>query len=160
MCHVVGVPAAPGHIQHATNINKIKQHTHKHHQHHQPPRRQRQDVALQLLGNLFEYFLAKRKGQQDARLTILGATSGDTGECRACGCWRGGGGAPSVPINLIMHTHKQEQKHRNNNNAMPPGSAAIEGLRGKKNVQLFILYPKGRVSDVQERQMTTVGAFF
>jgi len=36
-------------------------------------------VALQLLGNLFEYFLAKRKGQPDGHLTILGATSGDTG---------------------------------------------------------------------------------
>jgi len=40
-------------------------------------------VALQLLGNLFEYFLAKRKGQADGHLTILGATSGDTGACRA-----------------------------------------------------------------------------
>ena len=38
------------------------------------------DVALQLLGNLFEYFLAKRKGQPDGHLTILGATSGDTGK--------------------------------------------------------------------------------
>lgn len=47
-------------------------HTHT----HTPP----QDVALQFLGNLFEYFLAKRKGQESARLTILGATSGDTGE--------------------------------------------------------------------------------
>lgn len=37
-----------------------------------------------------------------------------------------------------------------------PGSAAIHGLRGKKNVQVFILYPKGRVSEVQEKQMTTV----
>lgn len=36
------------------------------------------------------------------------------------------------------------------------GSAAIHGLRGKKNVQVFILYPKGRVSEVQERQMTSV----
>lgn len=71
------------------------------------------DVALQFLGNLFEYFLSKRKGA-DARLTILGATSGDT------------------------------------------GSAAIHGLRGKKNVHVFILYPKGRVSEIQERQMTTV----
>jgi hypothetical protein len=34
----------------------------------------------QFLGNLFEYFLSKRKGA-DARLTILGATSGDTGAC-------------------------------------------------------------------------------
>ncbi|MGK5092662.1 threonine synthase [Deltaproteobacteria bacterium TL4] len=68
------------------------------------------DVALQLLGNLFEYFLVGR----GHRLTVLGATSGDT------------------------------------------GSAAIYGLRGKKNVDVFMLHPKGRVSPVQERQMTTV----
>lgn len=36
------------------------------------------------------------------------------------------------------------------------GSAAIYGLRGKKNINVFMLYPKGRVSDVQEKQMTTV----
>lgn len=71
------------------------------------------DVALQLLGNLFEYFLSKRTGA-DGHLTILGATSGDT------------------------------------------GSAAIYGLRGKANVRCFILYPKGRTSAIQERQMTTV----
>mmetsp|Transcript_35239 Transcript_35239/g.110934 ORF Transcript_35239/g.110934 Transcript_35239/m.110934 type:complete len:531 (-) Transcript_35239:181-1773(-) len=70
------------------------------------------DVALQLLGNLFEYFLARRG--PDATLTILGATSGDT------------------------------------------GPAAIHGLRGKKGVDCFILYPKGRTSPLQERQMTTV----
>ena len=39
---------------------------------------------------------------------------------------------------------------------MPPGSAAIYGLRGKANVRCFILYPKGRTSAIQERQMTTV----
>ncbi len=72
------------------------------------------DVALQFLGNMFEYFLAKKKAGPDAKLTVLGATSGDT------------------------------------------GSAAIHGLRGKKNIQVFILYPKGRVSEVQEKQMTTV----
>jgi hypothetical protein len=36
------------------------------------------------------------------------------------------------------------------------GSAAIYGLRGKKHVNCFILFPSGRVSDIQERQMTTV----
>lgn len=36
------------------------------------------------------------------------------------------------------------------------GSAAIYGLRGKKDVSVFILHPKGRVSPVQEAQMTTV----
>ena len=68
------------------------------------------DVALCLLGNLFEHFLSK-KGE---KLTIIGATSGDT------------------------------------------GSAAIEGLRGLDSVEVFIFYPKGRTSDVQRKQMTTV----
>ena len=36
------------------------------------------------------------------------------------------------------------------------GSAAIHGLRGKQGVDVFMLYPKGRVSEIQERQMTTV----
>uniref|UniRef100_A0A7S2SVW5 Threonine synthase N-terminal domain-containing protein n=1 Tax=Rhizochromulina marina TaxID=1034831 RepID=A0A7S2SVW5_9STRA len=71
------------------------------------------DVALQFLGNLFEYFIGKKQGSE-RRLTIMGATSGDT------------------------------------------GSAAIYGLRGKANVNCFILYPKGRVSAIQERQMATV----
>jgi threonine synthase len=70
------------------------------------------DVALQFLGNLFEYFLTT--GSIQDRITILGATSGDT------------------------------------------GSAAIHGLRGKKNVNCFIMYPKGKVTEVQERQMTTI----
>jgi threonine synthase len=68
------------------------------------------DVALQLLGHLFDYVLAKRK----QRLTIIGATSGDT------------------------------------------GSAAIQACKGRQNVDIFILHPKGRVSDVQRKQMTTV----
>lgn len=79
------------------------------------------DVALQFLGNLFEYFLQRRNANKGAdspdeleRLTVVGATSGDT------------------------------------------GSAAIYGLRGKENVNVFILHPKGRVSPIQEAQMTTV----
>lgn len=36
------------------------------------------------------------------------------------------------------------------------GSAAIYGLRGKKDVSVFMLHPKGRVSPIQELQMTTV----
>lgn len=68
------------------------------------------DVALQLLGRLFDWALA-RSGK---RATIVGATSGDT------------------------------------------GSAAIEGCRGRANLDIFILFPHGRVSDVQRRQMTTV----
>ncbi|KAJ1668787.1 threonine synthase [Coemansia sp. RSA 1813] len=77
------------------------------------------DVALQFLGNLFEFFLERRNaqkadGEATHRITVVGATSGDT------------------------------------------GSAAIYGLRGKKNVSVFILHPKGRVSPIQEAQMTTV----
>ena len=68
------------------------------------------DVALQLLGRLFEEFLSRR----NERLTIVGATSGDT------------------------------------------GSAAIDAVAGRENVDIFMLHPKGRVSDVQRRQMTTV----
>lgn len=68
------------------------------------------DVALQFLGNVFEYLLERDGG----RLNILGATSGDT------------------------------------------GSAAIAGVRGKDRIQIFILHPAGRVSPIQERQMTTV----
>ncbi len=68
------------------------------------------DVALQFLGNLFEYALTK-SGQH---MNIIGATSGDT------------------------------------------GSAAIYGVRGKENIKIFILHPKGKVSPVQELQMTTV----
>lgn len=68
------------------------------------------DVALQFLGNLFEYIL-KERGE---KLNIIGATSGDT------------------------------------------GSAAIAGVRGKENINIFIMHPKGRVSAVQEMQMTSV----
>ena len=70
------------------------------------------DVALQLLGLLFEEFLARENG----KLTIVGATSGDT------------------------------------------GSAAIDAVAGLDRVEIFMLHPKGRVSEVQRRQMTTVRA--
>ncbi|MBU6207122.1 MAG: threonine synthase, partial [Alphaproteobacteria bacterium] len=70
------------------------------------------DVALQLLGGLFERFLAHR----DTHLTIVGATSGDT------------------------------------------GSAAIAAVKGRAKIDIFMLHPEGRVSDVQRRQMTTVAA--
>jgi threonine synthase len=68
------------------------------------------DVALQLLGNLFEYILARRGG----KLNILGATSGDT------------------------------------------GSAAIYGCMGRAGIDIFVMHPHGRVSPIQERQMTSV----
>ncbi|EAQ02875.1 threonine synthase [Pseudooceanicola batsensis HTCC2597] len=67
------------------------------------------DFAMQLIGQLFEASLT-RSGD---RVTIVGATSGDT------------------------------------------GSAAIEAFRGLDAVDVFILFPHGRVSEVQRRQMTT-----
>lgn len=73
--------------------------------------------ALQFLGNLFEYFLVRKnqgkQGKDRHHLTVVGATSGDT------------------------------------------GSAAIYGLKGKQDVSVFILHPKGRISPIQEAQMTT-----
>jgi len=70
------------------------------------------DYALQLVGRLFDHVL-KAKGR---RVTIVGATSGDT------------------------------------------GSAAIEACRDRAAIDIFILFPKGRVTEVQRRQMTTVQA--
>ncbi len=70
------------------------------------------DLALQLVGRLFDHVL-KRRGE---RVTIVGATSGDT------------------------------------------GSAAIEACKGRQAIDIFILHPHGRISEVQRRQMTTVDA--
>lgn len=70
------------------------------------------DYALQLLGRLFDHVLEER----NERVTIVGATSGDT------------------------------------------GSAAIEACRKCKNIDIFILHPEGRTSEVQRRQMTTIDA--
>ncbi|WP_084862501.1 threonine synthase [Salibaculum halophilum] len=67
------------------------------------------DFAMQIIGQMFQAALT-RTGK---RITIVGATSGDT------------------------------------------GSAAIEAFRGLDNVDVFILFPQGRVSEVQRRQMTT-----
>ena len=68
------------------------------------------DVALQFLGNLFEYVLGDTGGE----MNIVAATSGDT------------------------------------------GSAAIYGVRGRERIRIFVMHPHGRVSPVQERQMTSV----
>ena len=73
------------------------------------------DVALQLLGLLFEEFLGRpNKNGAGQNLTIVGATSGDT------------------------------------------GSAAIDAVAGRDGIDIFMIHPRGRVSDVQRRQMTTV----
>lgn len=70
------------------------------------------DLALQVAGRLFDHVLDAR----DERVTIVGATSGDT------------------------------------------GSAAIEACRDRLRVDIAILHPAGRTSEVQRRQMTTVSA--
>jgi threonine synthase len=70
------------------------------------------DMAMQLLGRLFDHVLTSR----NERVTIVGATSGDT------------------------------------------GSAAIEAFAGRSRVNIVILHPDGRTSEVQRRQMTTVDA--
>ena len=68
------------------------------------------DVALQFLGNVFELILE----EQQSKVCILGATSGDT------------------------------------------GSAAIAGIRGKQNIDIFVMFPEGKTSPLQERQMTSI----
>ena len=68
------------------------------------------DYALQLLGNLYDYILKKKK----ISLTILGATSGDT------------------------------------------GSAAINGCSDSDLINMFILFPHNKVSEIQRKQMTTI----
>ncbi|CAN5765415.1 threonine synthase [soil metagenome] len=67
------------------------------------------DLAMQLIGEMLDAVLTRSR----SRITIIGATSGDT------------------------------------------GSAAIEAFRGRISASVFILFPEGRVSEVQRRQMTT-----
>ena len=68
------------------------------------------DYAMQFLGNLLSHVLLK----SNKKISILGATSGDT------------------------------------------GSAAINAFKGKQDINVFMLYPHEKVSEVQRRQMTTV----
>ena len=60
--------------------------------------------------------------------------------------------------NLFEHTLQQSQTTLNLLGATSgdTGSAAIAGVRGKERINIFVLYPQGRVSPLQERQMTTV----
>ena len=67
------------------------------------------DVAMQLLGNFYEYYL----NNENKKLNIVVATSGDT------------------------------------------GAAAIDAIKGKKNINIFVIHPHNRVSPVQRKLMTT-----
>ena len=68
------------------------------------------DIAMQFIGNLYEYYLTKN----DEKINIVVATSGDT------------------------------------------GAAAIDAIKGKNNLNIFVLHPKNRISPVQRKLMTTV----
>jgi len=70
------------------------------------------DVAMQILARLMDHVLTER----GERLTIVGATSGDT------------------------------------------GGAALEAFKACEGIDIFFMYPEGKVSDVQRRQMTTIGS--
>ena len=68
------------------------------------------DIAMQFIGNLYEYYLSKN----DEKINIVVATSGDT------------------------------------------GAAAIDAIKGKNNLNIFVLHPNNRISPVQRKLMTTV----
>ena len=67
------------------------------------------DIAMQLIGNFYEYYLQKN----NKKINIIVATSGDT------------------------------------------GAAAIDAIRGKKNINIFVLHPHNKISSVQRKLMTT-----
>ncbi len=67
------------------------------------------DIAMQLLGNFYEYYL----DSTNEKINIVVATSGDT------------------------------------------GAAAIDAIKGKKNLNIFVLHPNNRISSVQRKLMTT-----
>ena len=68
------------------------------------------DIAMQFIGNLYEYYLSKN----DEKINIVVATSGDT------------------------------------------GAAAIDAIKGKNNLNIFVLHPNNRISPIQRKLMTTV----
>ena len=67
------------------------------------------DIAMQFIGNLYEYYLTK----EDKKINIVVATSGDT------------------------------------------GAAAIDAIKEKNNLNIFVLHPNNRISNVQRKIMTT-----
>ena len=67
------------------------------------------DVAMQFIGNLYEYYLEKNNSE----INIVVATSGDT------------------------------------------GAAAIDAIKNKKNLNIFVLHPNNKISSVQRQIMTT-----
>ncbi len=68
------------------------------------------DIAMQFIGNLYEYYLSKN----DKKINIVVATSGDT------------------------------------------GAAAIDAIKGKSNLNIFVLHPNNRISPIQRKIMTTI----
>ncbi len=70
------------------------------------------DIAMQILARLMDYILQGN----NQHLTIVGATSGDT------------------------------------------GGAALSAFSGREHINIFFMFPEGRVSPVQQRQMTTINA--
>ena len=68
------------------------------------------DIAMQFIGNLYEYYLSKN----NKKINIVVATSGDT------------------------------------------GAAAIDAIKGKSNLNIFVLHPNNKISSVQRKIMTTV----
>ncbi len=68
------------------------------------------DIAMQLIGNMYEHFLKSN----NKTINIVVATSGDT------------------------------------------GAAAIDAIKGKSNLNIFVLHPNNRISSVQRKIMTTV----
>ena len=68
------------------------------------------DIALQVIGNMYEKFLLNQKN----KINIVVATSGDT------------------------------------------GSAAINAIKGRNKLNIFVLHPQNKISEVQRKLMTTV----
>ncbi|HLT00630.1 MAG TPA: threonine synthase, partial [Geminicoccaceae bacterium] len=142
------------------------------------------DVALQLVGRLFDHVLAER----GERVTIVGATSGDTGSAAidAVKSCEHVAVAPLVQLGPnewllelfhgptlafkdialqllgLLFEHFLERRKRAitvvGATSGDTGSAAIAACAGRARMRIVILHPHGRISEVQRRQMTTVAA--